>query len=142
MITDQTILQVIADILQEEGDKYLQELKTRLKGHGLANSRLYQSLSVNIDGSKLTIDMNEYAKWVEQGRGPGKQPPLDKIKDWISRTPGLPNNDKSLPFLIARKIGRQGIPPRPFLEPDPTGDIGTKIKEELGDYLVYELENN
>jgi hypothetical protein len=51
-----------------------------------------------------------HAWWVEYGRGPGKQPPFDKIMPWVLRHISPPT--RSVAFLIARKIGREGIRPR------------------------------
>ena len=59
-------------------------------------------------GTKL-----EYARFVEEGRGPGKQPPVATIAGWASRH-GIP---EASAYLIARAIGRRGTRPRPYLKP-------------------------
>lgn len=83
----------------------------------------------------------DYGWWVHQGRRPGKMPPIDKIYEWVKEkglvsqfTGKLTMNKKTgkvsksrrkkvdierdrrtLAFLIARKIGKVGIKPFPFL---------------------------
>ena len=59
---------------------------------------------------------------MENGRQPGKFPPLDVIKQWIQIKPVIPNirNGKlptldQLTFLISRSIARNGIPPKNYL---------------------------
>ena len=50
-----------------------------------------------------------YGGPVEFGRLPGKQPPIDAIELWVRRKLGISGNEaRSVAFLIARKIGREG----------------------------------
>ena len=62
----------------------------------------------------------EHAVYVEEGRRPGRMPPPRSLLDWIKvarirpRDPHMSQED--LAYVIARSIGRRGIPPRPFLE--------------------------
>ena len=61
--------------------------------------------------------------YVENGRGPGKFPPIDKILEWIRVKPVIPYTDsrgrlpteEQLAFLIARKIAEQGTEGRNVL---------------------------
>ena len=54
--------------------------------------------------------MADYGTFVDQGRKPGKQPPISKIRQWLS-IKGIP---QKAAFPIAKKIGRYGIKPTPF----------------------------
>lgn len=72
---------------------------------------------------EISINLNEYWKYVEKGRKPGKFPPVDAIKEWIKIKPVLPRpyNGKlpttdQLAYLIGRKIATKGIKPRPILQ--------------------------
>lgn len=70
------------------------------------------------DGQKFVLYFNlvDYWKYAENGRGPGKFPPLDAIKNWIQVKPiaPVPNANGKVPstnqlaFLISRKIAREG----------------------------------
>ena len=62
----------------------------------------------NIEGNLFAPDWIQYMIY---GRGPGKQPPPDRMLSWVQKNPELLNSDiseKSLAFLIGRKIGREG----------------------------------
>lgn len=63
----------------------------------------------------------KYVRWVEEGRGPGRMPPVEPIRQWVRAkplklrnlktgqfTPLTDSNVNSAAFLIARKIGRKG----------------------------------
>ena len=68
------------------------------------------SLGYKWDGKTLIIYSTEkYFTVLETGRKPGKQPPSDPIRKWIeAKGVARDISSKSLAFLIARKIGREG----------------------------------
>lgn len=51
-----------------------------------------------------------YIMTLEDGRGPGGMPPTEPILEWVRQRGITPEgiSQKSLAFLIARKIGREG----------------------------------
>lgn len=76
-----------------------------------------------------------YAEWVEEGRAPGKRPPVQALIPWVKRNLRIERVSKrtkrplkrrrgptesearSLAYVIARKIGREGTKGRyPFRE--------------------------
>ena len=78
-------------------------------------SRFETTVDIWYDHLFITFDLNDYWKWVENGRPRGKQPPLQDIERWIEVKKLVPNprdnkvpNAKQLVYLIARKIGRDG----------------------------------
>ena len=104
-------------------------LKDRLADdNSIATGTLANSIKdiVKFDGKYLTvsIQLEDYWKWVENGRKAGKFPPVEKIKEWIKVKPVLPYargkclpNENQLSYLIGRKIAREGTRANPFLEP-------------------------
>lgn len=107
--------------LQPFADKILTLYRQALQNKGIdASGTLSQTASstIEIDGTKLIISLNlePYWKYVEYGRRAGKMPPIDAIARWITIKPIVPNpingrvpDTRQLAFLIARKIGRDGI---------------------------------
>lgn len=62
----------------------------------------------------------DYASFREYGTGPGGWPSLDRMLAWIRRkgiTPREGTSPRSLAYLIARKIAREGTPATPYMEP-------------------------
>lgn len=56
----------------------------------------------------------QYAAAIEHGRGAGKKaPPSDALAGWLQRHGG----DPRLAYVVARSIGEDGFPARPFLRP-------------------------
>ncbi len=74
--------------------------------------------SANDSKVSLEVTLNAYWRWIEHGRGPGKQPPLDAILEWVNKTQlqneaaGEGITARQMAFLIARKIGREGTEPK------------------------------
>lgn len=62
-----------------------------------------------IEGKLYAPDWFQYMIY---GRGPGKQPPPDRMLAWVQKNPSLFSgsgiSEKSMAFLIGRKIGREG----------------------------------
>lgn len=107
----------------------------------IASGELLNSVEYNVVSDErsitLQLSMADYYKWVENGRGPGKFPPPDKILEWIKIKPVIPDDrmgtgklptEKQLAYLIGRKISEEGIQP---------GNQLRKAREEL----KYEWED-
>ena len=92
----------------------------------IASGQLLNSIEykVQYDDRAIWVELHleEYYKWVENGRAPGKYPPWDDpdngILKWIRIKPIIPDDrggrlptERQLSFLIARKIAEQGIEP-------------------------------
>lgn len=120
--------------LQRNGSNASGDLAKSIKGN----------VKVNGKWVEISVSMEDYWKYVEYGRKPGKFPPIDAIKMWIDVKPILPRaiNGKlptkpQLAFLIARKIAQKGIKPKPFLYN--TMDK-FKLVENLYDVVAEELQ--
>jgi len=77
-----------------------------------------------------------YARFVEEGRRPGKMPPIAAIAGWASRH-GI---EPDAAFLIARSIGRRGTKPRPYLKPAFEKNRAL-INRELGPVLLRRISD-
>ena len=94
-------------------DKIAQEVISGLKAtmklkDRNATGRTSASLFSEFDSGNMVLNIMGAKQWqyVEQGREPGKQPPLNRIIEWcVAR--GIP---KEAAFPIARKIGQVGAP--------------------------------
>lgn len=115
--------------IKEITNLFAAALKDKLEENGSdATHQLSNSIKdiVKFDGKYLTvsIQLEDYYKYVENGRKAGKFPPVEKIKEWIKVKPVLPYtrgkrlpNENQLAYLIGRKIAREGTRANPFLEP-------------------------
>lgn len=111
MKIDLTPIQKLADSV---GELY----RKQLEDGGVSTSRKPIRAIVEFNGDQLLIsfELNDYWKYVEYGRKPGKMPPVDSIADWIKIKRIIPEpingkipDTKQLAFMIARKIGRDGV---------------------------------
>ena len=97
-----------------------------------SSGKLYKTIDYtitsNTDSYLVTINLEEYWKYISYGRKPGsRMPPVEAIENWIKvrkilprpitlksgkqRVPTVPQ----LAYVIARSISRKGIAPRPFM---------------------------
>lgn len=70
-------------------------------------------------GKQMTFDSGPLPAGYVHGNG-GKMPPVQLIKEWISRKGINPPPGMTLDgfaFVVARRIGERGLPARPFLYP-------------------------
>lgn len=118
----------IQRVLEALGDQIIDVYRRKLyEGGTNATGLLGNSLSCIVkteDGIyDLYLSLQDYWKYVENGRQPGKFPPMDVIRQWIqvkpvipdARTGKLPTIDQ-LTFLISRSIAINGIQPKNYLE--------------------------
>ena len=135
-------------------DEYREQIADK---NAFASGRLFDSVKhivqVNDTAIELSLELEDYWKWVEDGRAPGKFPPLDKIEEWIRVKPVAPYPDskgkvpsnEQLAFLIGRKIAQEGTEGKHLLEDamESTRDwmelieegIDKDVKEQLDEVL-------
>lgn len=107
----------IQSFIQKFGQDVVNAQKQELqKKNSVATSRLLNSVNYRFKASieKIIIEFvsEDYGKFVDEGRKPGKFPPLNKIKAW-TKVKGIP---EKAAFPIAKKIWRFGIKPKPFIQ--------------------------
>lgn len=70
-------------------------------------------------GGAIFYNSSPYAGIIEEGRRPGsKPPPVDVIAAWLKRKKigaGTPAQIKGMAFVVARAIGRRGLPAHKIL---------------------------
>ena len=131
--------------LQRVGEELKQAMTDELKSNGsyntgdLANSITYEVRENGLE-YQLVRKMLAYGNYVDQGigRGPGKQPPVRDIMDWIQlkRIPVPANLTlESFAFAIANNIGKRGTNPRPkpFINPSISA-----VMRNMGEKLIGE----
>lgn len=97
-----------------------------------SSGKLYKTIDYTItsksDSYLVTINLEEYWKYIEKGRRAGaKMPPVSAIENWIKvrkiipRPVALKSGRQRVPtiqqlaYVIARSIAKKGIQPRPFM---------------------------
>ena len=155
-------------VLNEFADTLINEYKDKLASEGWQSGKLYNSIKkVSVKNTKgnfmLTLNLEEYWKYIEEGRKAGKQPnrkkmpPMTEIRKWIDKKNIIPRPIKlksgrefsptrnTLAFLISRSILNNGfktaIPPKPFFKTSlqtAKEMFIDKIKEALAKDLIEE----
>ena len=155
-------------VLNEFADTLINEYKDKLASEGWQSGKLYNSIKkVSVKNTKgnymLTLNLEEYWKYIEEGRKAGKQPnrkkmpPITEIRKWIDKKNIIPRPIKlksgrefsptrnTLAFLISRSILNNGfktaIPPKPFFKTSlqtAKEMFIDKIKEALAKDLIEE----
>lgn len=120
----------LTKVLNEFGQLLVTEYKEALiLNDKNASDGLYNSVRYILDNKtkgqlSINLELMDYWKYVENGRKAGKWPPISAIQRWIEIKPVLPRpmangklpTNEQLAFLIARKIGLEGIAPQPLLK--------------------------
>lgn len=92
---------------------------------------------------EVSLRIQDYWKYVEEGRSPGKFPPPNVIRDWIQIKPVLPNafngvlpTLNQLGYLIGRKIATEGIEGKHILESTLNE---TNIEERIDEAITKDM---
>lgn len=147
------------DRIQNIANQIVELYRKQLEAQGInASSTLSRTAEavVELNGNRLLVSLNlePYWKYVEYGRKAGKMPPIDVIENWIKVKQIVPEpvngkvpDTRQLAFLIARKIGREGIQGRKpltnIIYSDTTEsiiqDIKTEIQRQLSQAVLSDL---
>ncbi len=116
-----------------------------------ASGKLASSVEAEVkrfgDTFKVILHLEDYWKWLENGRPPGKMPPVQSILEWVKVKPVLPTNkitQEQLAFLIARKIGREGTKAKHYLKDslNKQDNITERIAEAFREDIRETLKEN
>ena len=106
-------------VLNNTARQALKALDTVLTQIDLKNSRIKRLTKIKTTDDTVTVDLPDYATYVDQGRKAGKQPPVTDIVKWLKRKRiKAPEGVTPLKFayMIAAQIGAKGIKARPFID--------------------------
>ena len=133
--------------LNDASELIVKSLQSRLEeNNSIASGELGQSISLSVKSTQKKIEysilMLDYWGAVDKGRKAGKQPPINKILEWLTYPNvkdkmGISNasvsESNSLAFLIARKIGAKGTKGNNF-----ASDVfdSNKIKVDLPNAIL------
>ena len=126
-----------------------------------ASGKLYKTIDYTItsnsDSYLVTINLEEYWVFLENGRRPGaKMPPVEAIEKWIKVRKILPRpitlksgkqrvpTVQQLAYVIARSISRKGIAPRPFMREsieDTMKDFQSKLSAAVREDVLDNLDS-
>ena len=126
-LTFNNLQQVLDDFIKDVAETYKSLLlRDGKKATGELISSIKPMTPELVNGTfECSLSLAPHWKYVENGRRPGKFPPIDNILDWVKAKPLLarPNRldrkeitPKQLAFLVARKIATSGIQPGNQLE--------------------------
>lgn len=110
-------------------------------GNLIRNINVYWQETDVMDSPRLVAEMPYYWTWVDEGRRPGKYPPLAAIDRWSVVKPGLSGvrdekgrfiPRKTLNFLRARSIAKYGYKGNNFVDKAIAKTIN-QITEKLGE---------
>ena len=66
-------------------------------------------INITIDGGRIELaPESETLYYVENGRRPGKFPPVDRMIEWASKRASLPRDINSLAYLAGRHVSLHG----------------------------------
>lgn len=131
------IAQKITRVIQDK----LRELKIESSGN-LINS---VDTEILLDDKDYVVEISlaDYWKFVDEGRHAGRFPPPQAIKDYIRFKPIVPRanskgkipSTEQLAYVIGRKISREGIKPKPFLNAALDSPAMDRILDEIADLV-------
>ena len=145
----------VEKVLNDFGKRLVEGYREKLdSGNINASYDLYNSVRYMVEIGEnrfeVKLELEDYWKYIESGRKPGKFPPVNAILNWILVKPILPRpNDngelqrlrpKQLAFLIGRKIKEEGIEPYPALKTTKE-ELDKLYKEKIAEALGRDVRN-
>lgn len=140
------------------GNAYSNGRKSKYKGEANKianvplgyNTNLYNSITsqYDVNNQELIILMNDYWRYVNDGRKPGSYVPIKPLQLWAMKRLGLDEKEaKSAAFGISTNIKKFGIQPTYFydnaiqaLEKQLEGELYEQIGLSIDDFIAQVVE--
>lgn len=120
---------ILNEALERVGAALVQQMKQEV---AVDTGKLRDSIDYYVKDNILYITMEDYGVYVDEGRAPGKMPPIKSIEGWAKRK-GLN------PWAVATNISKYGTRPQPFMTE--FNDFERKYFRMLEDGLYDEIDN-
>ena len=125
---------IASAVINVESDAKLNITKNKAIDTGMARAKILSNHNKN-QMTGTVRSATKYGAVIEFGRKPGRFPPVRPLRLWVRRK-GIAKGRavNSVAFLIARKIARKGIVPRPYLHPafdKQLPKFRTRVKDEI-----------
>lgn len=120
----------VSKVLEEYAEKLASVYKQKLQGSkdtGKLISSIKTEVKKNDTNYEVVLHLEDYWKWIEDGRPAGKFPPTSNILKWIQTKNIMPKpytlpsgkqvvpSNMQLAFLIGRKIATEGYKGNEYL---------------------------
>ena len=87
-------------------NKHLNNLKAKI-AERIPNNTGGAASSLEVKGNQLLG--NDYIYYLDQGRRPGRFPPVKNMIEWVNSKLGIQGKEaKSIAFLVGRKLANEG----------------------------------
>ena len=96
-----------------------QSFVTIMRKYDLDKSNLVKESRFLYTDNHIIILMGDYAEYIDEGRGKGKQAPIKDIMRWIRTSAvNVPNGltVEDFAWAVSKSIGQNGIKARPFIQ--------------------------
>lgn len=131
-------------VLDEISIDIFNEYKKELGDSNIAKSLMIET---NLNGTRyeITLNLEYYWIYIENGRKPGKQPPINKLVDWVKRhnfkTGSKPKTTEQIAYAIARHIAANGLKAKNTLEKS-TANVNAKsnIEDKIAEAFALDIE--
>ena len=130
------LVKVLGKDVVEELQKQL-KAKNKVATSNLVNSLSYKTVQL-LQDFVINFSYEDYGKWVELGRKPGKYAPISKIKEWCK----IKGIDESLAYPINYKIYKFGIKPTPFVQDVLKSNLINESINKMEEILSKDIEQN
>lgn len=148
LIKFENLQRVLGEFAVELRNRYQDNL---IRDEKIATGNLLNSIDykVQYDDRAIWVELHleDYYKWVENGREPGKFPPPEAILEWIRIKPVIPDDrdgrlptEQQLAFLIGRKIAEEGIEPGNQLH-NAMDDIYPQFEERIDEAIAQDIND-
>lgn len=140
----------LENVLNQYGEEIRLAIGNRLKADNkIASGKAANSLIKKVTPNSLQIEGWKYIEVISRGRAPGKKaPPVGKIMEWIDNKKGMTirsdkyagkkHRIKSLAYIIARNIGRNGIAGNNMLT-DIKNRFAPQLDDSIADVIQQEI---
>lgn len=95
------------NIVFEEAQNLVSEIRQDLSSKRIDDTgEASNSLRVEKSSFNVKVFAISYLEFLDRGRGPGKFPPVNKMREWVKSKLGI--DDNSIAYLIGKKISEEG----------------------------------